>query len=317
MENLLLLTDNSELDLDAYRDLGVHLFTEATIKPSDYASITIMFGWKPDISKKVLAATGSSLKWLQTFSAGVDYLPLDQLKANHILVSNMSGVHAIPISQTILLYALYFARDLPRVLADSKQKHWTDQHNFGEVVTLDDLSWTIFGTGHIGSELARLLQSFHAKVIGVNRTGHSAANFDETYAQSDWRKAVADTDVIVNIMPLTKETAHFYDKTFFDFLKSAFLFVNVGRGGSVDTSALIEALHSDHLQHAALDVFEQEPLPSNSSLWQMPNVLITPHYSAQMSHLGRAWDKILLPNLKQFMTDGTVATNRVNIKNGY
>lgn len=93
--------------------------------------------------------------------------------------------------------------------------------------------------------------------------------------------------------------------------------MNVGRGGSVDTSALIEALHSDHLQHAALDVFEQEPLPSNSSLWQMPNVLITPHYSAQMSHLGRAWDKILLPNLEQFMKDGTVATNRVNMKNGY
>lgn len=317
LKNLLLLTHNSELNLAAYRQLGINIFTEESITPQDYASIEIMLGWKPDISQKILTVSNSSLKWLQTISAGVDYLPLKTLKEKQVIVSNVSGVHAEPISQTVLLYALYFMRDLPQVLESSAQHHWEPQADFGDAFVLSETTWTIFGTGHIGSELARLLQAFHAKTIGVNRTGHKAAHFDDTFAQDDWRHAVAKSDVLVNIMPLTPQTTHFFDKTFFNALHNTYLFINVGRGKSVDTAALIDALNQQKLQHAALDVFEEEPLPSDNALWQMKNVLITPHYSAQTKHQGQAWDKIFLPNLKQFMRDGTVPINQINMQNGY
>lgn len=317
LENLLILPHNSELDVTTYEKLGVKIFTPETITPNDYAKITIMLGWQLPLSEKILAAPHSDLKWIQTVSAGIDYLPLTELKGKKILVTNMSGVHATPISETVLLYALYFARDFPTVLANDNKHQWAQHSEFANIKTLNQLTWTIFETGHIGAELARLLKAFHAKTIGVNRTGHTVPSFDKTYAQSDWQQAVAHTDVIVNIMPLTNETTHFFNDQFFQSLNNTYLFVNVGRGKSVQTSALIQALKDHKLQHAALDVFEEEPLPSTSPLWKLSNVLITPHYSAEMADLGNAWQAIFLPNLKAFVKTGNVIENQVNLSNGY
>lgn len=317
MENLLILPHNSELDVAAYQKLGVKIFTPESITPDDYANITIMLGWQLPLSENVLTAVNSHLKWIQTVSAGIDYLPLAELKQRNILVSNMSGVHATTISETVLLYALYFARDFPTVLANGQKQRWAEHSEFTNIRTLSQSTWTIFGTGHIGAELARLLKAFHAKTIGVNRSGHAVSSFDKTYAQSDWQQAVAHTDVIVNIMPLTDQTTHFFNDQFFQALPETYLFVNVGRGKSVDTNALIQAIQDHKIQHAALDVFEEEPLPNTSPLWELPNVLVTPHYSSEMENLGSAWHAIFLPNLKSFVETGSVYENKVDLNNGY
>ncbi|WP_412988427.1 NAD(P)-dependent oxidoreductase [Pediococcus siamensis] len=317
MENLLILPHNSELDFSAYRQLGVNVFTTETIKPKDYAAVTIMLGWQNPLSETILNTPNANLKWVQTISAGVDYLPLSQLKEHHILVTNMSGVHATPISQTVLLYALYFMRDLPQVLVNNHKRYWTPQKAFENAFTLDQLNWTIFGTGHIGRELARVLKPFGTHVVGVNRTGHPAENFEQTFAQANWRAAIKDADIVVNIMPLTAETTHFFDHTFFEALHNLYLFMNVGRGKSVATDALLVALQNQNVLHAALDVFETEPLEESSSLWQTPNVLITPHYSAQRNQIGAAWHQIFLANLQKFLTHDKHLKNVVNFDQGY
>ncbi len=317
MEKLLVLSTNPDLDITAYQQLNVQVFTAQSIQPKDYAQITIMLGWQPDLSTAVLESPNSALKWVQTLSAGVDYLPLAKLQAHHILVTNMSGIHAVPISQTVILYALYFMRDFPILLDNARQATWTPRPALANALTLEGTTWTIFGTGHIGSELARLLQAFHVRVNGVNRTGHPVANFEHTFAQADWQQAVASADVVVNVMPLTNETTHFYNQAFFDYLQNLYLFINVGRGKSVDTSALVEALHTHHVQHAALDVFEQEPLAPDNPLWQLSNVILTPHYSPQMKHLGRAQHKLFLGNLQKFLSQDTSLKNQVDLTKGY
>lgn len=316
-KNLLLVSAIKPNQVSLFIKTGVAIFyPEQLSKDIDPADINIMYGWKDDISSKVFNAHNSQLEWVHAISAGVDYLPLSEFAAHHILLTNASGIHAESISQSVLAYILHFVRGID-IATFNKVKHQWSGPDDELPYLVKDFSYIIFGTGHIGQQIARLLKSFGGHTIGINTTGHSAKYFDETLGISQLDQRIWKGNIIINVMPLTKSTYHFFNKTFFGQVRNLFLFINVGRGPVVDSTALINGLQTGHIQHAAIDVFEDEPLPANSLFWQLNNITITPHNTGIIRHFRNAQVALFLPNLTQYLDDGTFKTNQVDLSKGY
>ncbi|MCS6723485.1 NAD(P)-binding domain-containing protein, partial [Proteus mirabilis] len=137
----------------------------------------------------------------------------------------------------------------------------------------------IVGTGHIGERLAEILKVFQTNITGVNRSGREVSHFDQIIKQDDLLNHISEMDIVVSLLPDTSETHYFFDKAVFSQMKKGVLFINAGRGGTVNTEDLITYCENETIGFAGLDVFEVEPLPKTSPLWKLDNVLITPHSS--------------------------------------
>lgn len=153
--------------------------------------------------------------------------------------------------------------------------------------------------------------------VGVNHSGHKATGFAKTRSIAHLDETVLNADVIVNTLPLTDETKGLYNENFFTQLTNSPLFINIGRGLSVVTGDLIKALKQGQVGVAGLDVTDPEPLPSDSELWQMENVMITPHVSGSYEEYVRDVVDIFAENLYQFKENETLARNEVNLERGY
>ena len=246
------------------------------------------------ISISVLKAP--NLRWMQTFSAGVDSPFFAQLRGKGVRLTTASGATASPIAQTVVLYMLALSRDMRSWMRKQDAREWK-QHPIDE---LDGSRLAVVGMGPIGEEIARLGVALGMDVIGVRRTptGHEpcpTVTFDElpnVLRRSDW-VAVA--------LPLTPGTLGMFGDAEFAAMRPGARFINVGRGELVDEPALVRALHTGHLAGAGLDVFATEPLPVDSPLWAMDNVIITPHNSGTSQRsLGRVVE-IFLDNLERYL----------------
>ncbi|WP_353989543.1 NAD(P)-dependent oxidoreductase [Pediococcus argentinicus] len=175
----------------------------------------------------------------------------------------------------------------------------------------------IYGTGHIGSAISQMLQRFGVKTVGVHRHSNRVDTFDETIKTENAHMKLSQVDFVINTLPLTKETTHMFNADFFEQMNTDGIFINVGRGGSVDTDGLYQALEQHQIKGAALDVVEEEPLPTDSKLWELSNLIITPHVSGTVPHLRREMFKIFYPNLKSFVDNQTLTINQVDLENGY
>lgn len=316
-EKLLIIAHMDDSLFYNFTDYGVEVFKPSDLGQTvDPADITIAFGWNQTAGNQLLNAPNSKLKWIHAISAGVDTLPLAEFAKRNIILTNSSGIHATSIAQSVLAFILHFVRNIDVAMANKPKQHWPA---IDEVKphSMTDFTYTIFGTGHIGQEIARLIKAFGAKTIGINSTGHPVDYFDETLALEHLDDHIWQSDVIINVMPLNDHTRQFYNQQFFNHFNNLFLFVNVGRGPSVNSNDLISALQAGQVQHAALDVFETEPLPANSPFWRMDNVLVTPHSTGQISHFQRIQVELLLKNLPGFVKSGTISQNQVNLDKGY
>ncbi|KRK73308.1 NAD(P)-dependent oxidoreductase [Lacticaseibacillus nasuensis] len=278
------------------------------------ASIDVILGWGSAASQ-ILNRT-NRVRFIQAMSAGVDYLPLRQLAQEHILLANTSGIHAEPIAEHVLGSVLTFARGL-RPTAPLTEAQWLDNARREAIWTAAGKTVLIYGTGHIGQAIAKLLRGIGMHTIGISRTGAAKPEFDRVGTDADSTNFARVADVIVNVMPLTGETRHFFDARFFTALPQKPLFINVGRGASVDQKALVAALQAGRLRGAALDVFEVEPLPTNDPLWRLPNVLITPHLSGTVPNLRHRVFEIFWPNLLSIAKGGPLVKNQVDLSLGY
>jgi D-2-hydroxyacid dehydrogenase (NADP+) len=218
------------------------------------------------------------LAWLHTSFAGTDHPVFDALLARGITITNGVGNSAPSIAGTVMLYLLALSRDLPRWTRDQDARRWESRR-------FDDLAGKrlgIVGMGAIGGEVARLAAAFEMEVIGLRRHPRG----DEpcpTRAADALPELLAWADVIVVAAPLTDATRGMFDADAFAAMRPGAWFVNVGRGEVVDEAALVDALARGHVGGAGLDVFATEPLPNDSQLWAMPNVIITPHSSGVTS----------------------------------
>ncbi len=313
---LALVKQNAALDhLRAELPAGVQLLTTDQATTADLAQVDIIYGWDA-VGQQLVAQADNQVKWVQTISAGVDSLPLAQLQQQHVLLSNTSGIHAEGIAESVLGMLLMHVRGLQVAAVQQTKAQWhKPEHQ--QLTRLQGKKMLIYGTGHVGQRIAELATAVGMQTSGVNRSGHSAANFMHTYAMAEAQAVAAEADVIVNIMPLTAATKHFFNADFFNQLQRQPIFVNVGRGPSVDTTALLAALQQRQVGFAALDVFEKEPLPADHPLWQQDNVLLMPHLAGIFDGYMRAANQIFLTNLQQFLTNGELKQNQVDLSQGY
>ena len=242
----------------------------------------------------ILKAT--HLKWMHTFSAGVDSPFFIDLIKKGVTLTNSSGAAASPIAQTAILYMLALSRNVRAWFEHQDNKEW-ERHEFTE---LDGARLAVIGMGPIGVEIARLGAALNMDVEGIRRspTGHEPC---PTFSFDQLSKVLGRADWVALALPLTPDTQNLFDQQQFARMKPGAQFINVGRGELVDETALINALNSQHLAGAALDVFATEPLPEDSPLWSMKNVLITPHSSGASVKSGLRAEELFVRNFALFV----------------
>ncbi|MCM3693825.1 D-2-hydroxyacid dehydrogenase [Neobacillus niacini] len=274
----------------------------------------IIAGWKKEIENDSLAPH-SKLKWLQTWSAGVDSLPLESLATRNIIVTSANGVHAYPISETIFALMLSLTRKIHTYVRNQQERKW---HNSNMKLEMHGKTVGIIGVGTIGKEAAKIAKAFGMKVLGVRHSGKQQEFVDEMYTTHQLNEVLPNCDYVVVTLPLTKETNRLFGAKQFDLMKSSAFFINIGRGEIVVEDDLISALQRGHIAGAGLDVFEQEPLAVDSPLWEMENVIITPHTSGSTEHYNqRVIENILIPNLKNYISGNRPSVNLVDYSKGY
>ena len=263
----------------------------------------------PDRSRgfalSILKAT--SLKWLHTFSAGVDSPFFVQLMERGVRLTNSSGATASPIAQTTVLYMLALSRNV-RAWFQHQEKHEWARQEFAE---LDGARLAVLGMGPIGIEIARLGVALNMKVEAIRRTP-TGSEPCPTFSFDQLSRVLANADWVAVALPLTNDTRQIFDAKTFAIMKPGAHFINVGRGELVDEDALIMALQSGHLAGAALDVFATEPLPPDSPLWNMDNVIITPHSSSASAQSGLRSEDIFVKNFARYVA-GESLLNEVNL----
>ncbi|GAB6988065.1 D-2-hydroxyacid dehydrogenase [Paenibacillus pini] len=299
-------------------------YTVTVAKSTDISSETvsdaeIIVGWSKHIVESALEAN-SKLKWIQTWSAGVDTLPLKRLEQRGTLLTNSSGVHAIPIAESIFAMLLSFSRQLHVAVRNQAEGKWEPKLASAGALTLTELrdkTLVIAGVGEIGRETARLAKAFGMKVIGVRRSGKALPDVDQMYTMDGLHEALSHGDYIVSILPLTDETHHLFDSSAFGAVKPGACFINVGRGPTVDTPSLLEALQTGQLGCAGLDVFEEEPLPVDHPLWKMPQVVITPHVAGSTDRYTERVVDIFVQNLQAYVNNQQLPRNLVDYSREY
>ncbi|MFB9770441.1 NAD(P)-dependent oxidoreductase [Lactiplantibacillus modestisalitolerans] len=286
----------------------------ADLQPEEFDQVEVMYGKHP-LLKRLLARPTNHLRFLQVISAGVDSLPLATLQKQGVLVANTSGIHADAIGESALAAMLTVVRGYHAALINQRtQRAWTLPMTTS---TLTGQQLLIYGTGQLGQSLAAKATALGMRVVGVNTTGHPATAFPTTVAINATAAVLKTANFIVNALPLTPTTHHFFNQQWFRQLGARPMVINVGRGPAIVTADLVRALDTGLVSYAALDVTEPEPLPADHPLWQRDDVLITPHVSGQIAHFRVAVFSIFATNFAQYVQDGTLARNQVDLSKGY
>jgi phosphoglycerate dehydrogenase-like enzyme len=258
------------------------------------------------------------LKWVQTISAGVDRIDLKLLRERGILVTNSSGVHAPNISEHIVALMLAFARRLPTHFANQQRHAFSSDEGRRGGFELTDQTLLVVGLGKIGEALAVRGKGLQMRVLATRRRlsieRESAA--DELFPLSELKERIAEADHVAITLPLTAETKNLFDREMLEAMKPGSYIYNIGRGPIIDQDAMINLLKSGHLGGAGLDVTTPEPLPAESELWDLPNVIITPHTSGYSPKLNERAVTLWMDNLQR-MLDGRELLNIVDADAGY
>ncbi len=260
---------------------------------------------------------GKNLRWVQQWGAGADWLERAPAAARaDFVLTSVSGVHAIPISEHIFAFLLAFARQLPKAFRD-QQKHEWHHHGFGDVFELHGKTLLMVGVGAIGEQAARVGCAIGMRVMGVRRHPEQGADcVAEMYAPEDLPELLPQADFVALTVPLTSETRGMIGEQELKAMKPSAYIVNIGRGGTIDQDALVQALREGWIAGAGLDVTDPEPLPPDSPLWEMPNVIITAHYSGLTPHYNERAIPIFLENLRRYVS-GESLQNVVDKELGY
>jgi phosphoglycerate dehydrogenase-like enzyme len=253
------------------------------------------------------------LRWLHMASAGVDPVLFPGLRESDVLLTNSRGVFDDSIAEYVLGVILAFAKDLARTLDLQRETRW--QHRESERISGREV--VIVGTGPIGRAIARLLRGAGMRVAGAGRTARDGdLDFGTVHSSADLGEYLPYVDYVVAVTPLTEQTKGLFDARAFAAMKPSARFINVGRGELVVTGDLVEAIRSGQIAGAALDVFETEPLPADSPLWTMENVLVSPHMSGDFIGWRAKLVEVFAENFRRWLA-GEPLRNVVDKKLGY
>lgn len=260
-----------------------------------------------------LLAAMPRLRWVHSWSAGVETLPLDDLRERGIVLTNAAGVYAIPIAEWVIT-AMLMAVKQAHALHDAQREHrWAADMQLDE---LPGKTLLILGAGGIGREVAKRAAAFDMRVWGANRSGQPAEHVERVLAGDDWRMALPDADFVVDTLPLTPDTRAMIGPAELACFKPTAWLLNVGRGATIDEEALLRALHDGTIGGAAIDAWTQEPLPPDHPAWSTPNLIIWPHHSGSSpGNTPRGLD-LLAENIRRFAADEALL-NVVDYNAGY
>jgi phosphoglycerate dehydrogenase-like enzyme len=216
------------------------------------------------------------LRWIHTLGAGVDGDLTPEVVASDVEVSRTRGLHCIPVSEWVLMQILAVSKRLPELVRAQEQHEWT---KLEVPVSLIGRTIGIVGYGEIGQCVTARARGFGFRVVGTRRHARPAPELDAFYPLEQLDHLLAESDYVVILAPLTRESRGMIGAAQLGAMKPTAWLINVARGPVVQEAALVEALRAGTIAGAALDVFDQEPLPADNPLWSLPNVLITPHSS--------------------------------------
>jgi phosphoglycerate dehydrogenase-like enzyme len=256
----------------------------------------------PEFGKAFFSATrkASNLKWLHVYIAGVDHPVYASIIERGVNLTTSSGANAEPVAHTAIAGLLSLARGFPRWAADQQARRWSPARASNQPRDLRGQVMLIYGLGNIGSEIARLAGALGMRVIGVRRSAVKTATVDEIHAPDKLNDLLPKCDWITLACPLSDETRGLVNAAMLAKLPRGAHVINISRGEVIDEKALVAALGSGQVGGAYLDVFEREPLPADSPLWEMPNVIISPHNASSSAGNDARCNAIFLDNLKRW-----------------
>ena len=261
-------------------------------------------------------ASATNLRWLQLGHAGVNGFLTPQMQARDFILTNASGVHAAPITEHMFGMLLMVTRRLAQAWDRQKTHQWSAEGLGGQVGLLWGKTLGVLGVGAIGGHSAHVGKAFGMRVLGLCRGGGVNPDVERMYVSDQRMQFLAACDVVMNTLPLTERTRGFLGRSELAAMKPGAILINTGRGGTVDTDALMDALQSGQLGAACLDVTDPEPLPEGHPLWTTPNAYLTPHYSGDRPDYGERADAIFLDNLRRYLA-GEPLVNVVDKREGY
>ena len=278
----------------------------------DYASAAALMNFFPPHG----VSQAKNLEWMQLSSAGADVFCKEGVLPENCVLTNGSGAYSLSVGEHMQAMTFALIRNFPQYKANQVEHVWKDE---GRIISIEGATVAVLGMGDIGSFYARKMNALGARVIGVRRHEHPKPDYvDEqaTFEQLD--EVLAKADIVAMVLPGGEETRHLINDRTLALMKEGSFILNVGRGSSIDQEALCRALESGHIQGAALDVTDPEPLPADHPLWDCRNVLITPHVAGWW-HLRETFNRVVRifgTNLKHFV-NGEALENIVNRNLGY
>lgn len=268
------------------------------------------------LPKADMIRASQNLEWLQLSSAGADPYIVPGVLDKRTVLTNATGAYSKAVSEHAFALTLMLTKKLHLYRDEQHRACWSDH---GTVTSLSDSTVVVVGLGDIGRAYARLVKAMGAYVIGVKRrAGNCPDCVDELALTADLDRVLPRADVVMSILPNTGETRHIYTDERFDCMKDSAVFVNCGRGNAVSSEVLYRALSEHKIAAAGVDVTETEPLPADSPLWSLENLVITPHISGYY-HLPETFERIVdiaADNLADFLA-GKKLRNVVDFSTGY
>ena len=281
------------------------------------------------------------LQWVQLHSAGINHIVDSRLYTNSdVTITTASGIHSVNMAEYVLAQMLALGHHIPKMIEDKEQKHWPrklddqlSESRWERYVPqeLRDRTLGVVGYGSVGREIARLAQAFGMQILAIKRdlrnledmsfrlegTGDPKADIPERiYPVAALHSFLTECDVVVLTTPLTSETTNLIDAQALNAMRNDALLINVSRGGIIAEADLVNALQEGEIGGAALDVFQEEPLPDTSPLWELPNVILSPHVSGFTPHYDDRATDLFAENLRRFIV-GEDLINVVDRKRGY
>ena len=271
----------------------------------------VIVGW---LIPESVVEHAARLKWIHATAAGVDTLFFPQVLDGRVTLTSSVGIHTTVLPEHVMAVVLAFARRLHVAVRNQMARRWDRASTIGE--ELEGKVLGVLGLGAIGRALAQRAAAFGMRVIGTKRTPESIAHVERVFPPEDTDEVLRTADFLVVLLPLTPQTRGLIDSRALRLMKPTAVLINVGRGPIVQEEALIEALRTGVIAGAGLDVFDREPLPSDSPFYRMENVVMTPHVSgASPTYLDRAIP-LFCENLRRYVT-GAPLLNVVDPTRGY
>jgi phosphoglycerate dehydrogenase-like enzyme len=285
----------------------------STATPREIAAADATIG----VCSAEVLAQAKQLQWIQWPAAGVERCVQQPLmRERHLLLTNLQRTMGPSMAEHVLGMMLMLSRHLDYFLKEQQQAHWV-KDDAPHLADLEGKTVLVVGLGGIGTEVARRAHAFGMRVIATRASGRTGPDYVSYVGLPDeMLKLAKDADFVVNCAPLTPQTTGIFNREFFAGMKPGAYFISVGRGRSTVTADLIAALNTGRLAGAGLDVVDPEPLPSDSPLWRLPNLIITPHVSADTPLAEEQRAAVLRENLRRYVA-GEPMLSVVDIERGY